>query len=159
MRYPHFPNEQEFTHSILSAGNLKEHSEGGKLCLLAKFAMEWRRLQLGGTLLPDLVEFYQWLHSNLSHLITNHRAANLTIGQVIKLARQNSSKEYGSHLWDLYQRVQHYYNSYVELIGGAIGAGACAMVRQGNKIFTIADDIPVLHFLSGTTYDLLNYIT
>ena len=41
------------------------------------------------------------------------------------------------------------YNSYVELIGGAIGVGACAAVRQGNKIYTIADDIPLLHFLSG----------
>ena len=41
------------------------------------------------------------------------------------------------------------YNKYVELIGGAIGAGACAALRQGNKIYTIDDDIPLLHFLSG----------
>ena len=149
VQYPHFPTEQEFTHSILSVGDLDQHSEGGKLCLLAKFSMEWRRLQRGGMLLPDLVEFYQWLHTNLSHLITYKRASNLTIGHVIKLAKQNSSKDYGGHLWDLYKRVEHHYNTYVELIGGAIGAGACAAVRQGNKIFTIADDIPLLHFLSG----------
>ena len=41
------------------------------------------------------------------------------------------------------------YNTYVELIGGAIGVGACAAVRRGNKIYTIDDDIPLLHFLSG----------
>ena len=41
------------------------------------------------------------------------------------------------------------YNKYVELLGGAIGAGACAALRQGNKVYTIADDIPLLHFLSG----------
>ena len=41
------------------------------------------------------------------------------------------------------------YNKYVELIGGAIGVGACAAVRQGNKIYTIDDDIPLLHFLTG----------
>ena len=41
------------------------------------------------------------------------------------------------------------YNSYVELIGGAIGVGACAAVRRGNRIYTIADDIPLLYFLSG----------
>lgn len=41
------------------------------------------------------------------------------------------------------------YNHYVELIGGAIGVGACAAVRRGNKIYTIDDDIPLLHFLSG----------
>ena len=42
----------------------------------------------------------------------------------------------------------------MELIGGAIGAGACAAVRQGNKIFTIADDIPLLHFLSGEQHSV-----
>ena len=41
------------------------------------------------------------------------------------------------------------YNKYVELIGGAIGEGACAAVRRGNKIYSIDDDIPLIHFLSG----------
>ena len=44
------------------------------------------------------------------------------------------------------------YNQYVKLIGGAIGAGACAALRQENKIDTITDDTPLLHFLSGKTY-------
>ena len=46
------------------------------------------------------------------------------------------------------------YNQYVELIGGAIGAGACAALRQENKIDAITDDTPLLHFLSGKTYDM-----
>ena len=150
VQYPHFPSEQEFTHCILSAGDLQQHSEGGKLRLLARFAMDWPRLQRGAVLLPDLVELYQWLHTNIAFLITNEYASTVTIGQVIRLAVKNSSKQYGQHLWELYKRVEHNYNTYVELIGGAIGSGACAAVRQGNKIFTIADDIPVLHFLSGT---------
>ena len=66
---------------------------------------------------------------------------------------QNSSKEMGEHIRSLYERVKLNYNYYVELIGGAIGAGACAALRRGNKIFTISDDIPVLHFLTG------NYIS
>lgn len=41
------------------------------------------------------------------------------------------------------------YNQYMELIGGAIGARAYTALRQGNKIFTIADDIPLLNYLSG----------
>jgi len=102
------------------------------------------------------VELYQWLHTNLSHLVSYDRAANLTIGQVVKLARENSSREFGQHLYDLYKRVEHHYNTYVELIGGAIGAGACALVRQGNKIFTMADDMPILHFLSGGHSALYN---
>lgn len=42
------------------------------------------------------------------------------------------------------------YNLYVELVGGAIGQGACAAVRRGNRIYTIADDLPLIHFLSDS---------
>ena len=45
------------------------------------------------------------------------------------------------------------YNQYVELIGGAVGAGACAALKQGNRVYTIADDLPLLHFLSGMHLD------
>ena len=37
----------------------------------------------------------------------------------------------------------------MELIGGAIGIRAYAALRQGTKIYTIADDIPLLNYLSG----------
>ena len=150
VRYPHFPSEQEFTHCILSAGDLQQHSEGGNLRLLTRFAMDWPRLQIGAVLLPDLVELYQWLHTSIAFLITNEYASTVTIGQVIQQAKKNISKQDGQYLWKLYKRVEHNYNAYVELIGRSIGSGACAAVRQGNKIFTIADNIPVLHFLSGT---------
>ena len=149
MRYPHFPSEQELTHCILSAGDLRQHSEGGKLWLLSRLSMEWACLQVGGALLPSLVEFYRWLHLNLGHLLTYDQASSITIGQVLALAERNLGKEMGAHIRSLYERVKVHYNRYVELIGGAIGAGACAAVRRGNRIFTIADDIPLLHFLSG----------
>ena len=42
-----------------------QHSEGGELMLLSRFSMEWPILQAGGLLLPKLVEFYQWLHTQL----------------------------------------------------------------------------------------------
>ena len=63
--YPHFPSESDFTHSVLSSGDIQSHARGGELYLLARFAQEWPRLQAGGLLLPDLVEFYQWLHTAL----------------------------------------------------------------------------------------------
>ena len=111
--------------------------------------MDWSRLRVGGLLLPDIVELYQWLHTNLSHLITLERASSLTIGRVIDLARLNYSRDYAKHISDLYERVKKRYNSYVEKIGSVIGAGACAAIHQGNKIFPIKDDVPLLHFLSG----------
>ena len=39
----------------------------------------------------------------------------------------------------------------MQLIGGAIGIRAYAALRQGTKIYTIADDIPLLNYLSGMT--------
>ena len=42
------------------------------------------------------------------------------------------------------------YNRYVELVGGAIGQGACAAVRRGNRIYVIEDDLPLIHFLSDS---------
>ena len=63
--YPHFPTEQDFIHSVLSTGDIYSYTQKGKLYLLGRFAQEWPWLQAGGLLLPDLVEFYQWLHKAL----------------------------------------------------------------------------------------------
>ena len=40
------------------------------------------------------------------------------------------------------------YNKYVEVIGGSIGAGACANVNRNAKIYKINDDTKMLHLLS-----------
>ena len=40
------------------------------------------------------------------------------------------------------------YNRYVEVIGGSIGAGACANVNRSAKVYKINDDTKMLHFLS-----------
>ena len=63
--YPYFPSEKDFIHSVLSSGDIQSHTYGGDLYLLGQFAQEWRRLQIGGLLLPDLVAFYWWLHTAL----------------------------------------------------------------------------------------------
>ena len=63
--YPHFPTEQDFIHSVLSSGDICSYTQKGELYLLGRFAQEWPRLQAGGLLLPDLVKFYQWLHTAL----------------------------------------------------------------------------------------------
>lgn len=64
-QYPHFPSELDFIHRLLAYGELEQHSEGGELNGLSQFAQRWKSLQAGGLLLPDLVEFYQWLHTQL----------------------------------------------------------------------------------------------
>lgn len=39
--------ERDFTHSVLSSGDIQQHSEGGDLRLLSQFTLEWPRLQAG----------------------------------------------------------------------------------------------------------------
>ena len=84
-----------------------------------------------------------------AHRITFEKAASLPIGRVIDLAAKRYNKDMGDYLRDLYECVKSGYNKYVEVIGGAIGAGACAAVRRGEKIYIISDEIPLLHFLTG----------
>ena len=146
MYYPHFPSEQEFCHAILSAGDAEKYSEGGKLRLLIRFAMEWQLLKVGGDLLPDLVKLYRWLHMNIAHLITYDHASSLSIGEVIKRVKKN--KEMGEHLQRLYEQVKLNFELYTKLTGDTIGVGGSAGVQHGNKI-TIADEVPLLRFLSG----------
>jgi hypothetical protein len=127
----------------------QEPVDGSGLNLLCKLSMDWEHLQLGGALLPDLVEFYTWLHKNLAHLLSFERASTITIGRVITLIEKKRGRELGKHMRSLYERVKDQYNRYVDLIGGAIGAGACAAMHRDNQITKITDDVPILHFLSG----------
>ena len=43
-------------------------------------------------------------------------------------------------------------------MGGAIGQGACAAVRRGNRMYVIADDLPFLHFLSDSQVRELKWL-
>lgn len=87
-----------------------------------------------------------------AHRITFEKAASLPIGRVIDLATKRCSKDMGDYLHELYEHVKSGYNKYVEVIGGAIGAGACAAVKRGEKVYIISDEIPLLHFLTGKYY-------
>ena len=67
---------------------LEQHSDGEVLRGLSEFAQGWRRLQAGGLLLPDLVEFYRWLHTELCMLfahiiICNHKPQSLQLSAII----------------------------------------------------------------------------
>ena len=63
-------------------------------------------LNVQGLLLPDLVEFYQWLHTALAHTVTYERATTLPIGRVINLAAMRYPREMGDHLVALYERLK-----------------------------------------------------
>ncbi len=114
---------QELTHHIISSKDQHQHLQKGKLWLLEKFAIEWPILQISGILLPDLVEFYQWLNTNVSHILTREEASSITIGDVIRLAEENSSKDVGLHVRELFERVKKNYNTYLELTDRVLDGG------------------------------------
>ena len=68
--YPQFPSEEDFLHRLLNSRNL-QNSDDGQFMILSRFSVEWPRLQIGGLLLPYLVEFYQWLHTHLGKRLLN----------------------------------------------------------------------------------------
>ena len=100
--YPHYPTEQDFTHSVLSSGDVVRED----IALLSRFSLQWRRLQAGGELLPDLVELYQWLHTDLAHLVSYDKACTVTIRKVINRAVKKYSRDRGQYLEQLFVRVK-----------------------------------------------------
>ena len=100
-QYPHLAYENEYMKSLVAA---RENSDlnDNHLFVLHRFTLEHDRLQLGGALLPDLVEFYQWIHTHLSHLVTYERAQEIAIEDVIKLSAKRFPPKLHEHLTNLY---------------------------------------------------------
>lgn len=72
-------------------------------------------------------------------------AATIPISKVVEKA----ANVMGDHIRNLYGRVKTGYNKYVKLLGGAIGAGACAAIKQGNDMDVLKDNTPLLYYLTG----------
>ena len=143
IHYPHFPVEEDFTHYLNSLSpDLDQHAERGRLRLLLRFAREWECLQVGGSLLPSLIEFYQWLHTDISCLATYKEASSMSIGEVITSVLTNLDKGSGGHIRKLYEKVKREYNCYVELRRRGEGSAF-------DQKCAISDDKPILHLLTG----------
>ena len=52
---------------------------------LSQFVLQYPRLRLGIDLLPDVVELYQWLHTELTYAVTYDDAAAITLGRLVKV--------------------------------------------------------------------------
>jgi len=78
--YPMFPTENDFLQYIL---NFASTDQDPCIHLLSQFALEYPRLELARSLLPELVEIYWWLHTDLAHMISNDTAQKTTIKQLM----------------------------------------------------------------------------
>ena len=102
--YPHPATENDYMKSLVEAIEANDCNYT-HLFALHQFTQEQKRLQVGGALLPDLVEFYKWIHTQLSHLVTYQRAKQITIGHVINLTAKRYSQELCDHLTNLFKRI------------------------------------------------------
>jgi len=100
--FPHFPTEEEFSQSMLASANVSDVTHN-KFYVLSKFALTYPRLKAGGALLPDLIEFYQWIHTELAYLVTKKYAQKNGFEEVITKADQ---KYEGRDLLKLFERVK-----------------------------------------------------
>ena len=99
--YPHFPTMAELSHTLLSSVDVNAASN--ELHVLSKFVLEYPHLQITGTLLPDLLELYQWIHTELAYLINYQYAQKHTIEEVIAKV---DNKYPALNIQQLFERVK-----------------------------------------------------
>ena len=64
------------------------------------------QLELGGLLLTDLVELYQWIHQELAHVVTRSDAETIPISRAVRVLAKSYSPEEGERLHNLYKRLR-----------------------------------------------------
>ena len=107
------------------------------------FAMDYQQLYWGGVLLPDLIKFYQWLHTSLAYSLTHEVAASTEVGGVIERAE----KEHDDHIRKLYDRVKQNFNKYIAVTGGDMMTDS--RTRLNVQVESISNSTPLLYLLSG----------
>ena len=94
---------QDFSHYVQE--HCLSNQKKGPHELLVRFINRYPRLQAGGALLPSLIEFYQWIHTDLSYVITKKQAIEMTVDEAVELAAGKYSKELEKCYTILYERV------------------------------------------------------
>ena len=80
---PISPKEGELCHYLISQGKLEQLSVNGEYHSLLRFTMDLKILEVSGELLPDLIELYNWIHTNLSLRITRKKATVYTFKDIV----------------------------------------------------------------------------
>ena len=81
-------------------------SDSMLLDVLSQFSDEYTFLKAIGAILPSLVEFYQWLHTDLAYMVTVAKAGTVTIQEVVLRATRGYSNELKQHYVELHEKVQ-----------------------------------------------------
>ena len=136
-------------------------SDSMLLDVLSQFSDEYKFLKAIGAILPSLIEFYQWLHTDLAYMVTVAKAGTVTIQEVVLRATRGYSNELKQHYIELHEKVQGNglvcmymfksltfhavgYNEFVE-VSSTVRFGGCG---SPNTIEPISKETSLLHFLS-----------
>ena len=101
--YPYIPSLKDFKHYLQDQCSSQEAFE--KYEVLIHFMNRYTRLTAGGILLPTLIEFYQWIITDLSHVITKKQASEMSLHDAVDLATKKYSKELEKHYTKLFEDV------------------------------------------------------
>lgn len=97
---PKFPTENEFLQHVLGFADEQDPC----IQLLLQFALEYPRLEIACFLLPELVELYWWLHTDLAHMISRDTAQKTTVKQLMahlkKYYQNDNEKQKKLHLFN-----------------------------------------------------------
>ena len=84
MHYPMVVQPRHFLQHVLSLSHNELQSLENKHYCLYQFLLRRPQLNAGIKLLPLLVEFYRWVHSNLSFLVNQEQSKQLSIGKTLE---------------------------------------------------------------------------
>ena len=94
---------EDFLLQLFSSTSLNDTS--CPLYVLYQFVLRRPKLNAGGTLLPELVQFYTWLHNELSYIVTLDFAKTVTVGGILETYLKRRSTEEKESVLGLFKAV------------------------------------------------------
>ena len=88
--------------------NIKVHSQQN-LQMVSLFTFHYRRLKAAGKLLPNLIKFYKWLHSDLAYRITKREAQGISLSDAVLTAAKRYPRDIDEKYQKLYTDVEGEY--------------------------------------------------
>ena len=158
--YPVFTTVDALQQSLLANPYISSHQENSEY-VLAQFALQYQHLQLGGAMLPELVEFYQWIHQELAHVITHEDATKITLRRAVRVLAKSYSPEEGERLMGLYNRlkgIENYCNNRICSAKITLSSLLLSLLQEMYSTYTTMTDHSVVS-LDDTTLllDVLSY--
>ena len=150
--YPFFPDEASLLQALLSQTDIGDYVSNTEH-ILSQFALYRNQLEVGGELLPNLVEFYQWLHQELAYVITRKDAESIPISRAVKVLAKSYSVDEGERLLQLYKRLKGNEESSYTVYGVIILVFSLDLYNRYRELTSgdlplLEDNTPLLHALS-----------